>query len=142
HERQWWDGRQALLRTLSTRDSNKKKLADVLASISGAASAAAVAEVETKKEKKNSEGDGDGDGGAKEEQDKELRDYDKKVHKAYTEMCAATFKDLKRMGIPFFCIDEAECVGEGEGEEGKVGKSELERLRGRMVGFLEDMVGE
>ncbi len=55
----------------------------------------------------------------------ELREYDKKVYKAYKEMFAATGVELRRLGVPFFAI--------GEAERGKVGEEELERLKGRMV---------
>ena len=69
--------------------------------------------------------------------------YDRKVHRAYGDMVKATYLDLGKLGIPFFCIREALVVrGGGEAEKRKVGEKELGVLRGRMLGFLEDWVRE
>lgn len=93
-----------------------------------------------------------GEGYAGEEETKrELRLYDRKVWKAYGEMVRATERELAKLGIPFFCIEEGLVEkgrqggaggGEGKGGEGKVGEKELEALKGRMVGLLEDLVAE
>ncbi|KAL8715139.1 MAG: hypothetical protein Q9220_001096 [cf. Caloplaca sp. 1 TL-2023] len=142
HESQWWTGRQALFRTLSTRDASRRKLADVLASIGGGGGGGTPSTTdngEKKSMRKEDEGGDVEEAKVEEEQEKELKEYDRKVHKAYTEMRAATYAELKRMGIPFFCIDEERFVGEGEG---KLGREELEKLKGKMVVFLEDMVAE
>lgn len=72
------------------------------------------------------------------EKEEELRVYDKKVYKAYGEMVKATREELGKMGIPFF-IDGA---GDEGGKGNNMGEEELERLRGRMMDFLEDMVRE
>lgn len=135
HERQWWDGRLALQQRLSTRDAGRRKISSVLASLGGggvdegpAAAAAAAATP----------------GGAAGEAERELRAYDRKVFRAYGEMVKATGEELGRLGVPFFGVKEGLVVRDGEGEvgEGKVGEGELERLKGRMVEFLEDMVKE
>ncbi|KAI4096692.1 MAG: hypothetical protein LQ344_000832 [Seirophora lacunosa] len=133
HERQWWDDRLALQQRLSTRDAGRRKISSVLASLGGGGgvdegSAAAAAPL----------------GGAAGEAERELRAYDRKVCRAYGEMVKATGEELGRLGVPFFGMKEGSVVRDGEGEvgEGKVGEGELERLKGRMVEFLEDMVKE
>ncbi|KAI4232533.1 MAG: hypothetical protein LQ349_004948 [Xanthoria aureola] len=126
HERQWWSGRQSLLHQLSTRSASRQKLNSVLASIGGL----------TSKSETDPETPVD-------DVEKEVKMYDRKVHKAYAEMVKATHADLGKLGIPFFCIREALVVRGGEGgEKGTVGEKELGVLRGRMLGFLEDWVRE
>ncbi|KAI4087739.1 MAG: hypothetical protein LQ339_008821 [Xanthoria mediterranea] len=130
HERQWWSGRQSLLHQLSTRSASRQKLNSVLASIGGLTTKS---EPETEKPVDDVE--------------KELKMYDRKVHKAYGDMVKATYIDLGKLGIPFFCMKEGlvvhgkEAAGQ-EVEKGKVGEKELGVLRGRMLGFLEDWVRE
>ncbi|KAL8827099.1 MAG: hypothetical protein Q9170_007145, partial [Blastenia crenularia] len=131
HERQWWAGRENLLARLASRGENKRKLASVLASVGGTEPPHNSVDLDRGEREEE---------GIDAEAEKELKLYDRKVHKAYGEMVAATRAELKGMGIPFFAI-AGERVGK-EGEEGKVGEEDLERLRGRMVGFLEDMVRE
>ncbi|KAL9596587.1 MAG: hypothetical protein Q9219_005714 [cf. Caloplaca sp. 3 TL-2023] len=133
HERQWWSGREALVARLASRKENQRKLDSVLASVGGVvtatgntgshAAAADAAAGGTKTEEEDADAE------------KELKIYDRKVHKAYTEMVGATRVELGKMGIPFFNAKD-------EGQEGKLEGQELEKLRGRMVEFLEDMVKE
>ncbi|KAL8798446.1 MAG: hypothetical protein Q9182_006653 [Xanthomendoza sp. 2 TL-2023] len=119
HERTWFTARETLRKTLTSRSESRRKIDTVLASITGETHASAETETDADVEE-------------------ELRVYDRKVLKAYREMSKATGRDLGRMGIPFFCLRE-ELVGVGNG---KVGEAELEGLKARMVGFLEDMVRE
>lgn len=65
-----------------------------------------------------------------------MRVYDKKVYRAYGEMVKATREELGKMGIPFFGGDD------DKEAEGKLRDEEVEKLRGRMMEFLEDMVKE
>lgn len=126
HERQWWSGRQSLLNQLSTRSASRQKLNSVLASIGG------LTKAEDEKE-------------TPVDVEKELKLYDRKVHKAYREMVKATHVDLGKLGIPFFCIREELVVRGREGrevEKGKIEERELGVLKGRMLGFLEDWVRE
>ncbi|KAI4249374.1 MAG: hypothetical protein L6R42_009022 [Xanthoria sp. 1 TBL-2021] len=126
HERQWWSGRQSLLAQLSTRSASRQKLNSVLASIGGLTKADDEKETPIDVEK-------------------ELKLYDRKVHKAYGEMVKATHVDLGKLGIPFFCIREELVVRGREGrevEKGKIEERELGVLKGRMLGFLEDWVRE
>ena len=54
-------------------------------------------------------------------------------------MVAATTAELERLGVPFFRMQKDLVVGKGEKEEGKVDEEELERLRMKMAGLLEDL---
>ncbi|KAL8836265.1 MAG: hypothetical protein Q9176_006414 [Flavoplaca citrina] len=128
HERQWWSSRQSLHTQLSTRSASRQKLNTVLASIGG--------HVSTSTSSKH-------DMETAVNVEKELKAYDAKVHKAYSEMVKATYTELGKLGIPFFCTRGELVVREGgEVEKGTVGDRELGVLRGRMVGFLEEWVRE
>ena len=127
HERQWWSSRQSLLTQLTTRSASRQKLNTVLASIGG--------HISPSENKTESPVD----------VKKEMGIYDSKVHKAYSEMVKATYTDLGKLGIPFFCTKGELVFRDGEGGEvdkGKVGTKELGFLRGRMLGFLEEWVRE
>ncbi|KAI4132317.1 MAG: hypothetical protein LQ338_000778 [Usnochroma carphineum] len=127
HERSWYSGRETLLKQLSGRDASRKQLDTVLASLGGATTTS------------HSSAPGE----EKVDVEKELEVYDRKVYRAYGEMVKATQRELRGLGIPFFGIEGALVVREeGEKEKGKVGEEELERLKARMVEFLEDMVRE
>ena len=54
-------------------------------------------------------------------------------------MIAATTAELERLGVPFFRMQKDLVVGKGEKEEGKIDEEELQRLRMKMVGLLEDL---
>ena len=69
----------------------------------------------------------------------ELERFDKKVYIACREMVAATTAELERVGVPFFRMQKGLVVGKGEKEEGKIDEEELQRLRMKMVGLLEDL---
>ncbi|KAL8686122.1 MAG: hypothetical protein Q9218_007330 [Villophora microphyllina] len=133
HERQWWVGRQDLVKRLAGREEARAKLSSVLASVSGTVGASDGKQVKP---------------GNDEEARKELRLYDRKVHKAYTEMVTATQRELKSLGIPFFCIRDDLVVrgdvqeGSGEMEKGKVTEKELGKLQAKVVELLEDLVQE
>ncbi|KAL8992919.1 MAG: hypothetical protein Q9169_006738 [Polycauliona sp. 2 TL-2023] len=141
HERQWHSSRRTLHTQLSTRSASRAKLNSVLASIGGHVTIPTPTPKEGKK------------GGEPEQEvdmEKEIRLYDRKVHKAYREMVEATEMELRRLGVPFFCTRGELVVADGEEEggggerkeKGKVGRRELGMLRGRMVGFLEEWVRE
>ena len=77
-------------------------------------------------------GDGEGGGVVEESglsEEEELRGYDCKVYRAQVEMGKAAERELAGLGVPFFGVG-------GEGRE-----EELRALRGRVVGFLEDLCG-
>lgn len=81
---------------------------------------------------------------------RELERYDRKVHVACGEMIAATERELKGLGVPFFGVrgelgtrgGGAKGRGEGgvkEKDEGGIGEEELQGLRKRMLELLEDL---
>ncbi|KAL8658561.1 MAG: hypothetical protein Q9202_007528 [Teloschistes flavicans] len=147
HERQWYAGRQALVKKLAGRTEARAKLSSVLASVGGAAHHASVGE---KRESGHGGLNGRKEGGKGEEEEeegkRELRLYDRKVWKAYGEMQRATEAELKTLAIPFFCLADECVVGTSEEEmergKGKVGEKELQVLKARMVALLEDLVGD
>jgi len=59
------------------------------------------------------------------------------------EMIAATERELKAMGVPFFGIKEELIRRDGGGvrekQEGRIGEEELQGLRKRMLELLEDL---
>ncbi|KAL8766238.1 MAG: hypothetical protein Q9209_006926 [Squamulea sp. 1 TL-2023] len=141
HERQWWSGRQSLIAKLSAREASRIKLNEVLASVGGHIN--------------------DPNLKISVDMEKELRLYDHKVWKASRDMMAATYENLERLGIPFFCIKESLVMREEEEREwiekrqvqprhveydlmqtGKIRYKELDAFKQKMVIFLEDMVKE
>ena len=58
--------------------------------------------------------------------------YDRKVLRACKDMAKATEMELENMGVPFF----------GQAVEKLVGKEEREKLKAKMLRFLEDLAGE
>ena len=88
---------------------------------------------------------------------RELERYDRKVYIACGEMIAATERELRGLGVPFFSVKEGLIRrNRGEGWEivsgdgadgaqdgdGKIGEEELKALRSRMVELLEDLCNE
>lgn len=85
----------------------------------------------------------------------ELKAYDSKVYRASLEMARAIETELRRLGVPFFCIDQA-LISNGDNErsapettsgvavEGgkkvtKISKDELEALKRRVLDLLVDL---
>ena len=81
--------------------------------------------------------------------------YDKKVHRACSEMHKAAMNELKGLGIPFFgtlesCLtksEQGESLPHAKGREGeksvrKLGEKELRELQRRMLVMLEDLCQE
>ncbi|KAB2575963.1 hypothetical protein DBV05_g5408 [Lasiodiplodia theobromae] len=79
----------------------------------------------------------------------QLKAYDRKVHKAQTEMFNAMSGQLKGLGVPFFGVkpeliakgDEAAAAvsGPASGSKTRVTEAELQKLQRRMIEYLEDM---
>ncbi|KAI9833177.1 MAG: hypothetical protein M1819_003800 [Sarea resinae] len=140
HERQWWDGRQALLQKQEARVEGKKKLDEVLRSVGGnVPSSGAVS--------------------SPEDDAAELKRYDMKVYIASREMVKAMTLELKNVGVPFFGTDPAlvskggadpvrgglhEATGESDGGQAgeRIDDAELLKLQKRMLDLLEDMCKE
>ena len=88
---------------------------------------------------------------------RELERYDRKVYIACGEMIAATERELRGLGVPFFSVKEGfirrdrgpnrgtvrgDGAEEGQDGDGKIGEEELKALRRRMVELLEDLCKE
>lgn len=65
------------------------------------------------------------------------------MHVACGEMIAATERELKVLGVPFFGVGEGLIRRDGGGvrekDEGGIGEKELQGLRKRMLELLEDL---
>jgi hypothetical protein len=84
----------------------------------------------------------------------ELKAYDSKVYQASLDMARAMETELRRLGVPFFCIDR-NLVSTDEDEKGggstftlteeskakttKISKEELEVLKRRVLDLLVDL---
>ncbi|MCJ1310791.1 hypothetical protein MMC25_004458 [Agyrium rufum] len=135
HERQWWDGRENLIKKQKDRVEERKKLDDVLRAVGGMISTSA--SIPTEADEAN-----------------ELLLYDKKVHRACSEMHRATEAELKALGIPFFGTSRSCLVPSSEQDENlpdtaelssgkpRVSDTKLSELQRRMVKYLEELCEE
>jgi len=136
HEKQWWEGRKALVERQSARAEGQKKLDDVLRSVGGMVPPSNL-------------------GQTPEDHAAELKRYDMKVYRASTEMAKAMSTELKTLGVPFFGMnpelvmrqsnDPAEGdydTNDGGGGARKLKEGELMTLQRRMLELLEDMCKE
>ncbi|KAI9887954.1 MAG: hypothetical protein M1823_000211 [Watsoniomyces obsoletus] len=140
HERQWWEGRQALLKKHEARIDGRKKLDDVLRAVGGQPSLG------------SSQADTEADAS-------ELKLYDRKVHIASTEMVKAMQAELRELGVPFFGVRSHLVIvektnlgkrsrnsvgGDGDGDEkagskGVIEQQQLIELQRKMLQLLQDM---
>ncbi|KAL9119774.1 MAG: hypothetical protein Q9187_003669 [Circinaria calcarea] len=135
HERQWWEGREGLIKMQAGRVEGRKKVDDVLKAVGGKV-------------------DPTISGPTPEEDAAELARYDRKVYRACTEMVTATANELKSLGVPFFGIPQSSIVADegtdnaprkqstgatSGGDENKLRRSELMELQKRMLELLEDL---
>ncbi|MCJ1398918.1 hypothetical protein MMC11_002119 [Xylographa trunciseda] len=135
HERQWWDGREALVKQQSEREEGRKKVEDVLRSMGGKVSSQI-------------------SGPTPAEDAAELTRYDKKVYRACVDMVNATKAELQSMGIPSFGIrhewvlrddeTDAEIQDEVHGNDGrrKLRAEEVLALQKKILALLEDLCEE
>ena len=76
--------------------------------------------------------------------EEQLKAYDRKVHKAQTEMFNAMSGQLKSFCVPFFGV-KPELIARGDEpttagfSKAKVTETELVKLQRRMIEYLEDM---
>ncbi|EGE78617.1 hypothetical protein RJZ56_000778 [Blastomyces dermatitidis] len=125
HEKQWWEGRQALLSKQAGREAKRKQLDDVLRSVGGAVSK-------------------DSNPSSAEDDKIELDTYDKKVYRALTTMSKALDMELRDLGIPFFTIphklvtSSSNHVSDSHSSE-PLKPEELKALQLRMLQLLEDL---
>ena len=144
HERQWWRGREQLLLKIQGREASRRKLQEALAAVTGGNAGGDNGTLLSADDAKDGEngkrklGDGadelgkEGQGEIDAEGQKELLMYDRKVLRACKDMAKATEMELENMGVPFF----------GATVEKLVGKEEREKLKAKMLRFLEDLAGE
>ncbi|KAK6539944.1 hypothetical protein TWF694_008778 [Orbilia ellipsospora] len=109
HEKQWWAGREAIIKRHSNSSSNQLAMNSVLQSFGIASKSTEL----TAKEK-----------------EEELKTYDEKVHRATEQMYKSMAEDLKKLDIPFFVISEAEFDGT---------KEEFTDIRKKVVELLDDL---
>jgi hypothetical protein len=124
NEKQWWASRLALIEKQRTRVNGKQELNDVLKSLGGMTDRSSEAAVDDAAE---------------------LRAYDKKVHRAATQMEKAMVADLVSMGVPFFKIEERLILEDDLGEaseKGRITSKQLKVLQMRILQHLEDMYSE
>ncbi|KAL1968524.1 hypothetical protein VTN77DRAFT_1734 [Rasamsonia byssochlamydoides] len=88
HEKQWWQGREALIAKQKARVEKKKQLDEVLRSVGAPVTPSSSKEGSTEKK----------------ENEAELKHYDAKVYKASVDMSKAMESELRNLGIPFFAI--------------------------------------
>ncbi|RHZ71041.1 hypothetical protein CDV55_108283 [Aspergillus turcosus] len=88
HERQWWQGREALVKKQKARVEKKKELDAVLRSVG--------APVDDTKQVSTAE-----------EDQAELKNYNAKVYRASKQMAEAMTFELRSLGIPFFTVKES-----------------------------------
>ncbi|KAE8138739.1 hypothetical protein BDV38DRAFT_59328 [Aspergillus pseudotamarii] len=123
HERQWWTGREALVRKQKARVEKKKELDAVLRSVG-----APVDEKEVS---------------TAEEDHAELTNYDLKVYKASKQMADAMMGELRALQIPFFSIKPSLVLDSaGSTHLPGIGRDELAVLRRRMLELLQDFCKE
>ncbi|PGH21358.1 hypothetical protein AJ80_03275 [Polytolypa hystricis UAMH7299] len=133
HEKQWWEGRKALLAKQEARVEKRKKLDEVLRSVGGTVTSGV-------------------DVPTPEDELAEVKNYDKKVYKALTEMSKALDTELRAFGIPFFAIQhdlvrppsdsEADITSANAAktkQKDSISAEELSALRKRMLELLEDL---
>lgn len=124
NEQQWWGSRLALIEKQKARVNGKRELNDVLKSLGGMTDRSSEAAVDNAAE---------------------LRAYDKKVHRAATQMEKAMLADFVTMGVPFFGTEERLVVDDDLGEaseKGTITKKQLKVLQMKMIQHLDDMYNE
>lgn len=122
NERQWWEGREALLKRQAARVDGKQELDSVLRAVG----------VQVTNELPGIDDDA------------ELKRYDIKVHNAQAKMVDAIEGELKALGVPFFGTREDLIVKADEnGVSGRdvkqITRNELRALQRKMLSFIEDL---
>ncbi|CRG89798.1 hypothetical protein PISL3812_06837 [Talaromyces islandicus] len=134
-ERKWWEEREALVARQAAREERKRELERVLQSV-GATTTAATATTAT-----DSSSSTTSDQQTKENA-VELAYHDAKVYKAAAELSRTTEAELRRLGVPFFAVDESLVLSATDKDtvvEGKISKEQLAVLKRRMLELLQDL---
>ncbi|OJJ81141.1 uncharacterized protein ASPGLDRAFT_133324 [Aspergillus glaucus CBS 516.65] len=130
HEKQWWQGREALCKKQKARGEKKKELDEVLRSVG--------APVDSSKGVSTAE-----------EDQTELNTYDAKIYAASNQMAQALTLELRGLGIPFFSIkrdlvtdDHKNNDDHDKQHKDKLPRDELSALQLRMLELLQDLCKE
>ena len=124
HERQWWDGREAIVTRQQGRSGASQQVAHLLKSLGG--KAVDLAPIDPKADQK------------------ELEAYDKKVYAGLLAMAADFDRQLRNLGVPFYAIKHDLVVLENGPEKldtakGRLDRGELRELQKQMLQTLEDL---
>ncbi|RPA77605.1 hypothetical protein BJ508DRAFT_364331 [Ascobolus immersus RN42] len=123
-EHQWHSERELLISRQSNRHSSSAQLSSLLASLPGCGQSAQAVQVHMPSEEENK---------------KELREYDLKIHKKVKDMVRMMENELAGLGVPFFCGGKG---GKVKSEGGEMEVEELKRCRERVMDLLEDLAAE
>jgi hypothetical protein len=143
HEAEWFTGRVELQKKHAARPQGRVKADRIIAALTGVTQPAATTDSKIELAEK-------------EKDKKELLEYDKKVHKAQSQMVEAFCQELEAIGIPFFgikkeLIAQRDLEGQVDGmdekkdrdrETGKIHEKDLLVLRGRVIETLQDLAAE
>ncbi|KAA8642137.1 hypothetical protein EYZ11_008970 [Aspergillus tanneri] len=128
HEKQWWRGREALVKKQKARVEKKKEMDEVLRSVG--------APVDSTKQISTVE-----------EDEAELKRYDAKVYTASKQMAEAMAAELRGLQIPFFSIKPALVTDSSNSDPSPpssetLSPDELSALQRRMLELLQDLCKE
>ena len=136
HERQWWDGREAIVARQQGSSRTSQQVSAILKSLGASVSQPVKPE--------NAPADAE----QSKAYEAELKSYDEKVHEALLAMTAHFDRQLRDMKVPFYAIKHELVILEDEPEKtidehkGKIDKGELRELQKRMCQTLEDLFGD
>ncbi|OJJ42976.1 hypothetical protein ASPZODRAFT_75369 [Penicilliopsis zonata CBS 506.65] len=132
HEKQWWAGREALLKKQGARAEKKQQLDEVLRSVGAPIDNKVIT--------------------TPEEDRAEVARYDAKVYKASVQMAEALHTELRALQMPFFAINRHLVVSEASKDDGNkllnadtqgtVTQDELSALQRRILELLQDICKE
>lgn len=122
HEHQWKAGRDAILKKHASRSENSQKLEAILASLP---TTAHLATSTTRIDQPSPKAE-----------ENELKTYDLKVYRAAEAMIGNLTKDLRSIGVPFFCGGKG---GKTKAEGGEMDPEALADCRRKILEILEDL---
>ena len=125
HEREWWTGREAIVKRHSGRAQRQAQAATLLKAIGGVVAANPPSE-------------------DPEVDRRELEVYDRKVYGELRKMSADFDRQLRGLGVPLFAIRHELVVDRDMdgGAGGRLTKEELKELQRRVLEHLVDLFGE
>jgi len=134
HEKQWWDGRVALVKKQEARIEGQKKLDEMLKAVGSTASSGSSRT-------------------SPDELAEELKTFDMKVYRAQTQMVKEMSVKLKGLGVPFFgtrtelvrtkAREDAPGYDEASNQSKEmIDEADLVELQRKMLVILEDLCRE